>query len=313
MKDRIRLALLLSLVLPATAARAWTVVLPDSVTVAAAVVRLGDIALGPVPAEAGAVLVAEAGPGASTALVTRQGVLRRLVALSLADDVRMAGAARCVVRFGGRTLDPTAVQTEAERVVAALLPAAAPGAPTASCEVTLPGGGLAVNGAWSLACERREPLPPGRSQVQLVLTDGWQTRVLPATVVVHAHGEVAVVRAAIERGTELGDALFEWRWTDLATVPPGLVAARAELAGQSAARDLRAGEALRAADLKPTPLVLAGDTVELRVQRGSVAVSVRALARQAGSLGQTIPVRNELTGRLVNARVAGPGLVEWRR
>lgn len=313
MTARIRLALLLSLALSATAAQAWTVVLPDTVTVATAVARLGDIALEPVPAEAAAVLVAEAGPGASTALVTRQGVLRRLVALSLADDVRLAGAARCVVRFGGRALDPSALRAAAEKAVAALLPAAAPGAPDVSCEVTLPGGGLAVNGAWSVTCERREPLPPGRSQVQLVLNDGWLARTLPVTVVVHAHGEVPVVRAAIERGTELDDTLFEWRWTDLATVAPGLVSARAELAGQSAARDLRAGEALRAADLKPTPVVLAGDTVELRVQRGSVAVSVRALARQAGSLGQTIPVRNELTGRLVNARVAGPGLVEWRR
>lgn len=313
MRDRIRLALLLSLVLPATAARAWTVVLPDSVTVAASVVRLGDIAVGPLPAAAAAVLVAEAGPGASTALVTRQGVLRRLVALSLADEVRLAGAARCVVRFGGRSLDPAELQAEAERVLSTLLPEPAPGAPAAACDVTLPAGAVAVNGPWSLTCERGEPLPPGRSQVQLVLADGWQARLLPATVVVHAHGEVAVARAAIERGTALGDALFEWRWADLAMVPPGLVTARGELAGQSAARDLRAGEPLRAADLKPTPLVLAGDTVELQVRRGSVAVSVRALARQAGSLGQTIPVRNELTGRLVNARVAGPGLVEWRR
>ncbi|MBK8166099.1 MAG: flagellar basal body P-ring formation protein FlgA [bacterium] len=313
MKHRIRLAFLLTLVLPASAAWGWTVVLPDSVTVATAVVRLGDLVLEPVPTEAASVLVAEASPGASTALVTRQGVLRRLVALSLADDVRLAGAARCVVRFGGRSLDPGVLQAEAEMVVAALLPPAAPGAPPVSCEVTLPGEGLAVNGAWNLACERSEPLPAGRLQVRLVLTDGWQRRILPATVVVHAHGEVAVARAAIDRGNGLDEGQFEWRWTDLSTVPPGLVSARDQLAGQSAARDLRAGEPLRAADLKPTPVVLAGDTVELRVQRGSVAVSVRALARQAGSLGQTIPVRNELTGRLVNARVAGPGLVEWRR
>ena len=47
--------------------------------------------------------------------------------------------------------------------------------------------------------------------------------------------------------------------------------------------------------------------------RGSVAVTLRCVARQPGTLGQTIPVRNELNGQLVNARVAGPGLVEWRR
>ncbi len=57
----------------------------------------------------------------------------------------------------------------------------------------------------------------------------------------------------------------------------------------------------------------AGDAVEMTVIRGTVTVTVRATARQPGCLGQTIPVRNELNGRLVNARVAGPGLVEWRR
>ena len=41
--------------------------------------------------------------------------------------------------------------------------------------------------------------------------------------------------------------------------------------------------------------------------------TVRALARQAGCLGQIIPVRNEMNGRLVNARVLGSGSVEWRR
>lgn len=297
----------------ASAAAAWTVVLPDSVTVASGVARLGDLALEPVPVEVAAVLVAEAGPDGGTVVVTRQGVLRRLVAASLAGSVQLAGAPRCVVRFGGRTLDAGALEAEAARVIGTLLPAAAPGAPPVTCEITLPGGAMVVNGPWTLACGRREPLSPGRTQVQLELMDGWQARQVPATVIVHAHGEVAVARSAIERGSELAEGAFEWRWADLATAGPGLVSSRAALAGQSAARDLRPGEPLRSTDFRPTPVVRAGDLVELLVQRGGVAVSVRALARQAGSLGQTIPVRNELTGRLVNARVAGPGLVEWRR
>ncbi|MBM4129404.1 flagellar basal body P-ring formation protein FlgA [bacterium] len=313
MRVRLRHALLLQLLLPAAAAQAWTVVLPDSATVAAAVVRLGDIVLEPVPAQAAALLVAEAGPGDATALVTRQGILRRLVTASLADGVRLSGATRCRIRFGGRPLDPAALQAEAERLVAALLPEARPGAPAPWSEVTLPAGPAAVNGDWRLDCSRREPLPPGRAQVQLQLVDQWQARALPAIVVVHAHGEVPTARAAIARGTPLVDGLFDWRWEDLAALPPGLVAGREQLAGQSASRNLRAGESPRAADLRPTPVVLAGDLVELLVQRGSVQASVRALARQSGSVGQTIPVRNELTGRLVNARVAGPGRVEWRR
>lgn len=304
--------LLAALLAPPVAA-AWVVVLPDSLTVTTEVVRLGDLSLAPVPPEAAAVLVAEAGQAGQTALVTRQGVLRRLVALGQAEQVQLAGAARCVIRFGGADVDPAALQAEAERLAQGLLPAAPEGAPATWCEVTLPGGRQAASGPWSLSCARQEVLPPGRSQLQLQLLDGWQARQVPLTVVVHQHGEVAVARAAIERDQALAAPQFEWRWTDLAVTAPGLVTSRSQLAGMCSARDLRPGEPLRATDLKATPVVRPGDLVELLVQRGGVAVSVRALARQAGCVGQTIPVRNELTGRLVNARVAGPGLVEWRR
>ena len=115
------------------------------------------------------------------------------------------------------------------------------------------------------------------------------------------------------RDQPLDEGQFEWRWVDLSEIPGGMVACRDQLRGASAARTMRAGDPLRTSDLKPTPVIRAGDPVELIVQRGGVSVSVRAMARQAGCLGQTIPVRNEMTGRLVNARVAGPGLVEWRR
>ncbi len=218
-----------------------------------------------------------------------------------------------MIRFGGGKVDPEALRAEAERVVTALLPVSPEGAPAAWCEITMPTEALTVAGSWTLGCARREPLPPGRTQLRLQLQDGWQTRELPVSVVAHTYGEVAVARLPVERDRPLSDSLFEWRWTDLAGAPSGLVSSRAQLQGASATRSLGAGVTLRATDLKPTPVIRAGDLVELLVQRGSVAVSVRALARQAGCLGQTIPVRNELTGRLVNARVAGPGLVEWRR
>lgn len=309
---RILTLLGLALLAPAPAG-AWTVTLPDSLSVPAGVVRLGDLSLAPVPPEVAQMAVAEAGLAGETYIVTRQGVLRRLVAAGQAGAVQLTGAVRCVIRFGGGGIDPTALQAEAERVVGKLLPVAPPGAPATWCEVILPGGPMNAAGAWSLSASGRDPLPPGRSQVRLILEDGWHRREIPVSVVVHAHGEMAVARLGVQRDQPLSETQFEWRWHDLATAPGGLVSDRAQLEGASAARTMGAGEPLRTSDLKPTPVVHAGDSVELLVQRGGVSVSVRALARQAGCLGQTIPVRNELTGRLVNARVSGPGTVEWRR
>jgi flagella basal body P-ring formation protein FlgA len=306
------LTALLALLAP-PAACAWTVSLPDSLTATGNVVRLSELSTMSVPAEMANLVVAEAGQVGETALVTRQGVLRRLVTNGQANAVQFIGAARCVIRFGGGKVDAELLRAEVERVVAALLPTAPEGAPAAWCEIVLPTEALTVVGPWTLNCTRRESLPPGRSQLRLQLQDGWQTRELAVSVVAHTHGEVAVARLAVERDRPLSEALFDWRWVDLAEAPGGLVSNREQLQGVSAFRSLRAGDQLRSIDLKPTPVIRIGDMVELLVQRGCVAVSVRALARQAGCLGQTIPVRNELTGRLVNARVTGPGLVEWRR
>jgi flagella basal body P-ring formation protein FlgA len=306
------LAMLLALLAP-LAACAWTVSLPDSLTATGEVVRLAELSTMPVPAEMANLLVAEVGQPGETALVTRQGVLRRLVTNGQASAVQFTGATRCVIRFGGGKVEADLLRAEVERVVAALLPAVPEGAPAAWCEIALPTEALTVVGAWTLSCARRESLPPGRSQLRLQLQDGWQTRELPVSVVAHTHGEVAVARLTVDRDRPLSAELFDWRWVDLAESPGGLVSNREQLLGASAFRSLSAGDRLRTTDLKPTPVIRANDLVELRVQRGCVAVSVRALARQAGSLGQTIPVRNELTGRLVNARVTGPGVVEWRR
>lgn len=307
------LVMLAAALLAPAPASAWIVDLPDSLSGGSGLVRLADLSLTPVLPEAAGIVIAEGGAPGETTLVTRQGVLRRLVVAGLAANVQLTGATRCIIRFGGGNLDPDLLQAEAERVVNGLLPPTPAGAPAVWASVTLPSGSLAAAGAWSLESERREPLPAGRSQLRLVLRDGWQTRDLPVSVVVHAPGELAVARLGVSRDQPLDEGQFEWRWTDLSEVPGGMVVSRAQLANASAARTMRAGDPLRASDLKPTPVIRAGDSVELIVQRGSVAVSVRALARQAGCVGQTIPVRNEMTGRLVNARVAGPGVVEWRR
>ncbi|MBE0565132.1 MAG: flagellar basal body P-ring formation protein FlgA, partial [Krumholzibacteria bacterium] len=166
---------------------------------------------------------------------------------------------------------------------------------------------------WRLEVERTRPLEPGRNAVRFELVDGPRREAFPGTVVLHAYAEIPTARLAVPREAPLGPDQFTWTWRDLAELPAGAVVGRESLAGAAAARTLAAGDELRSSDLREIPLVRAGDVVDLRVLRGNVAVTVRCTARQAGCLGQTIPVRNELNGRLVNARVAGPGLVEWRR
>lgn len=132
-------------------------------------------------------------------------------------------------------------------------------------------------------------------------------------VLCHAFGEIARATREFARNEELKPDLFQWEWRDLCLLEAALVSGRESLAGRSASRRIASGGLLRRADMKETPLVLAGEPVELRLRRGSVTVSVPALARQEGRRGQIITVRNSLSGKLVTGRVVASGVVELRR
>ncbi len=297
----------------AAAARPWRIVLPDTVHVQGGTALLRDVALGPVPAAAGD-LVLTAGVAPNTAVaISRQTILRKLVTAGLSAGVSFRGADRCYVAFAGRELRGDELAGEIRRQLQALVPTPTVGGPAPWFELSYPQMRLSADGDWGVTLSRHTPLEPGRNLVQVRVTSGDHTKAFAASVVLHSYGETARAIREIGRDTPLSAAQFNWEWQDLANVPRGVIVGRTSLAGTSTARKVAGGAALREADLHETPVIQAGDSVDLLVIRGQVAVTVRAVARQKGCLDQTIPVRNELTGRLVNARVAGPGLVEWRR
>jgi flagella basal body P-ring formation protein FlgA len=306
-------AILLGMAGPSVGGSAWRLVLPDSVTIDGKVARLADIAAGPVPAAAADLVIHAGGRPHTVVTVTRQGVLRRLVSNGLASGVVIDGAAECHLVFEGRTVAAEELEHEIRRSVQPLVPGARPGAPASWIEIQVPESNLAVSGAWETHADRRDMLEPGRNLVQVAVSGEGSTERIPVVVILHQYGQTATAVTDIAPSTGLQDAQFAWKWTDLAERRPGLVTDPGMLVGKRSAAAIKTGQSLRLTHLEDTPLIRAGDLVELRVMRGQVAVTVRALARQAGCLGQMIPVRNELTGRLVNAQVAGPGLVEWRR
>jgi flagella basal body P-ring formation protein FlgA len=297
----------------AAPAAAWRIDLPDTVVVTGGTALLRDVSLTPVPAGAGDLVVHAGGAPNTTVTVSGRLLLRKLVTAGLGGGVTFGGAAQCVLVFAGRELDGETVAGALRRELQALVPLPVPGAPDSWLDVTVPEMRLAAVGDWRVEVRRERPLAPGRNLVPVRLAAGDHRESFTVSVVLHCYDEVARARLTVERDTPLDPGQFTWEWTDLASLDPGTASGRGIIAGASATRRIGAGDLLRLADLRETPVVLAGDPVDLMVVRGQVAVTVRALARQAGCVGQIIPVRNELTGRLVNARVAAPGVVEWRR
>ncbi len=298
---------------PVCAAGTWNLVLPDTVFLDDDVATLGVVATGPVPAGARDLVIRAGLKPNSVVEVSRQDILRRLVTAGLARGVRMTGASHSQLIFQGRRLTDGDIQREVRRAIQPLVPPTHPDAPDTWFEVDLPEIELSAAGTWTVDSDRTDMLEPGRNLVRIRIVDGHREESFSAAVTLHQFGEIGLIQRNLARNQPLKESMFDWQWQDLSELDRGLAVHRSSVQGSSPTRNLKAGEYLRKADLEETPLILAGDSVELQVMRGQVAVAVRAVARQNGCLGQTIPVRSELTGRLVNARVAGPGLVEWRR
>lgn len=95
-----------------------------------------------------------------------------------------------------------------------------------------------------------------------------------------------------------------------AWLPPSqamLIAPPAEAAGQMAQRRLKAGEFVRAKDLRRQILIERGDLVMVRCPVGGHVISIQAEAREDGAAGQTIEFRKVGERESFTAEVAGPG------
>ena len=82
-----------------------------------------------------------------------------------------------------------------------------------------------------------------------------------------------------------------------------------EVAGRVPRLLIRAGSALRGAQLEAPKDVLRGDTVIAQVHAGRASLQLEAQAQGSGSAGESILVRNPVSGKNFRARVVARGLV----
>lgn len=79
--------------------------------------------------------------------------------------------------------------------------------------------------------------------------------------------------------------------------------------GQAVRHTVRAGQPVLAADLTRPEIVARGEEATLTFEVPGLILTVRAKVMGGGALGDTVPVLNLQSQRVVQARVAGPGQV----
>jgi len=122
--------------------------------------------------------------------------------------------------------------------------------------------------------------------------------------------DLVVAARPIARGTTLTAADVSTVTRMLPNAPAGVLASADFALGRVALRDIAAGTALNANQLKAPQIVRRGQAVTLSLASGPVAVRVAGTALKDGTLGERIPVRNVNSKRVVEGVVLADGVVE---
>jgi flagellar basal body P-ring formation protein FlgA len=83
-----------------------------------------------------------------------------------------------------------------------------------------------------------------------------------------------------------------------------------DIAGRASQRPLRAGQVVQARFLKAGEGVRRGQVVQIVSRQHNFQINAAGTAMQKGDSDSLVRVRNDATGKLIMARVVGPGLVE---
>ncbi len=121
-----------------------------------------------------------------------------------------------------------------------------------------------------------------------------------ASVLVKSEREVWITPAALARGAEVSRTDLA-RETKVVEREPRHLFEPEEGASYRIVRDVPAGEALRAADVRRIPDVASGDPVTLVASAGAARVGVEGKVRRPGCVGDLILVHNPVSGALVRA------------
>ena len=163
-------------------------------------------------------------------------------------------------------------------------------------------------------CARITPYVPtgtrlwGRTRVGLRCDDGARWSVfLPITVKVFA--DAWTVNQALPPGAALEASHLQQNEVDVAAEPSPVIRQPQAAIGRTLTRALKAGQALREADLKPRQWFAAGDTVRVITAGSGFAISADGQALSAGIDGQPVKVRIE-GGRVVSGRATAERRIE---
>lgn len=150
--------------------------------------------------------------------------------------------------------------------------------------------------------------PAPRMSVPVRCTTGtrWMLRV---PVQLKIYRQVLVASRPLIRGDGIVAADVHREERDITRLGYGYIETLDQIAERTLARPLRAGSALTPSALGGRHMVRAGDHVQLIAELAGISVRADGIALGSGDSGARLRVRNDSSGRVVDALVRSPGVV----
>jgi flagella basal body P-ring formation protein FlgA len=139
---------------------------------------------------------------------------------------------------------------------------------------------------------------------------GKLVKAVPVQVRVRTFGRLLVAKSRIERHARMTSSDFESRRVETTGLRTDWVRSPEAVETKRTRRMIGPGSVLYESMLERIPVVFQGDRVTLRVVANGVTLSVQAIAREDGYAGESITVQRLDAHARVQARVAGPDIVE---
>jgi len=135
---------------------------------------------------------------------------------------------------------------------------------------------------------------------------GWTIQV---PVQMQVFRNVLVTSHPLARGDMPGAGDVHTEERDVARLGYGYIESLDQILGHSLGRPLIAGVVLEPGDFNGRQTVHAGEEVQLVAQLDGIEVRTRGMALDGGDTGARLQVRNDNSGRIINAVVIGEGQV----
>lgn len=143
--------------------------------------------------------------------------------------------------------------------------------------------------------------PKGHERLLLEVRQMGRTYRIPISCMFHVSAQVAVARRDIMKNSVITADDIVIKKTDITSLGPDPFFSENALTGKKALRNIMTGSIFHERMVLAVPAISKGDQVSIELLKGSVKVSVAAIARENGYQGKKIWVENAANHKLIRA------------